>query len=102
MYVPTLSKRQKQQNEKRDTVRLKVDAKHWSETVGLVADKHHISHKGLTEVMSAVISTGGGNIADMSLSKDTTRRHRNKIREQNAATIMEKNLEAIHKSDTGA
>ena len=32
--------------------------------------------------MSAVISTGGGNIADISLSKYTTRRHRNKIREQ--------------------
>ena len=32
--------------------------------------------------MSAVISTGGGNTADTSLSKDTTRRHRNKIREQ--------------------
>ena len=29
--------------------------------------------------MSAVISTGGGNIADISLPKDTTRRHRNKI-----------------------
>ena len=92
MYVPTSSKRQKQQNEKRGTVSLKADAKHWSETVGLVADKHHISHKGFTEVMSAVISTGGGNIADISLSKDTTRRHRNKIRKQNAATIMEKIL----------
>ena len=43
MCVPTSSKRQKQQNEKRGTVSLKVDAKHWSETVGLVADKHHIS-----------------------------------------------------------
>ena len=50
--------------------------------------------------MSSVISTGGGNIADISLSKDTTRRHRNKIREQNAATIMEKNLEAINKSES--
>ena len=100
MYVPTSSKRQKQQNEKRGTVSLKIDAKHWSETVGLVADKHHISHRGLTEVMSSVISTGGGNIADISLSKDTTRRHRNKIREQNAATIMEKNLEAINKSES--
>ena len=73
MYMPTSSKRQKQQNEKRGTVSLKVDAKHWSATVGLVADKHHISRKGLTEVTSAVISTGSGNIADISLSKDTTR-----------------------------
>ena len=31
MYVPTSSKRQKQQNKKRGTVSLKVDAKHWSE-----------------------------------------------------------------------
>ena len=51
MYVSTSSKRQKQQNEKRGTASLKVDAKHWSETVGLVADKHHISHRGLTEVL---------------------------------------------------
>ena len=82
MYVPTSSKQQKQQNQKRGTVSLKVDAKHWSETVGLVTDIHHISHRGLTEVMSAVISTGGGNIADISLSKDTTSRLHNKIREQ--------------------
>ena len=34
------------------------------------------------------------------MSKDTTRRHRNKIREQNAATIMEKNLDAILKSES--
>ena len=52
MYVSTSSKRQKQQNEKRGTASLKVDAKHWSETVGLVADKHHISHRGLTEVLT--------------------------------------------------
>ena len=90
MNVQTSSKRQNQQNEKRGTVSLKVDAKHWSETVGLVADKHHISHKRFTEVMSAVIKTGGCNIADISLSKETTRRHRNKIREQNAETVMEK------------
>ena len=32
--------------------------------------------------MSAVIRTGGGNIADISLSKDITRRPRNKIGEQ--------------------
>ena len=51
MYVSTSSKRQKQQNEKRGTASLKVDAKHWSETVGLGADKHHISHRGLTEVL---------------------------------------------------
>ena len=57
MHVPTSSKRQKQQNEKRGTFSLKVDAKHWSETVGLEADKHHISHRELTELISAVIST---------------------------------------------
>ena len=51
MYVSTSSKRQKQQNEKRGTASLKVDAKHRSETVGLVADKHHISHRGLTEIL---------------------------------------------------
>ena len=62
----TSSKRQKLQNEKRGTVSLKVDAKHWSETIGLAADKHYISHRGLTEVMSAIISTEGGNIADIS------------------------------------
>ena len=89
MYVPSSSKRQKQQNEKRGTVSLKVDAKHWSETVGLGADIHHISHRGLTEVISAVISTGGGNIADISLSKDTTRRHCNKIREQKIRVALE-------------
>ena len=38
-----------------------------------MAHKQRISHRGLTEVMSAVISIGGGNIADISLSKDTTR-----------------------------
>ena len=65
-----------------------------------MADKLHISHTGLTKVMSAVISTGGSNIADILLSKDPTRRHRNKIRKQNAATIMEKNLEPIHKSES--
>ena len=34
-----------------------------------MADKHGISHKGLTEMMSAVVSFGGGNINDLSFSK---------------------------------
>jgi len=46
MYVPTSSKRQKQQNEKLSTVTLKLNAKNWSETVGLVADKHYVRHRG--------------------------------------------------------
>ena len=46
--------------------------------------------------MSAVVSSGGGNINDLSLSKETVRRHRNSMREQRAKCIFEKNLKAIH------
>ena len=65
-----------------------------------MADKHHIRHRALTEVMSAVVSSGGGNINDLSLSKETVRRHRNSMREQRAMCIFEKNLKTIHDSES--
>ena len=65
-----------------------------------MADKHHISHRGQTKVMSAVVSSGGGNINDLSLSKETVRRHRNSMREQRAKRTFEKNLKAIHYSES--
>ena len=54
IYLKHLTKERK-----RPAVSLNVDPTQWSETVSLVADKHHISHKGLTEVMSVVVSSGG-------------------------------------------
>ena len=65
-----------------------------------MADKHHTSHGALTEVMSAVVSSGGGNTNDLSLSKETVRRHRNSMREQRAMCIFEKNLKTIHDSES--
>ena len=46
--------------------------------------------------MSAVVTSGGGNINDLSLSKETVRRHRNSMREQRAKRIFEKNLKTIN------
>ena len=69
--LETSNKRKIQLQEKWPAVSLNLDPTQWSETVNLVADKHHISHRGLTEVMSAVVSSGGGNINDLSLSKET-------------------------------
>ena len=63
--LKTSNKRKKQLQEKRPVVSLNLDPTQWSETVSLVADKHHINHRGLTEVMSAVVSSGGGNINDV-------------------------------------
>ena len=77
--LDTSNKRKKQLQEKRPAVSLNLDSTHWSETVSLAADKHHISHIGLTKVMSAVVSSGGGNINDLSLSKETVRRHCNSM-----------------------
>ena len=98
--LETSNKRKKQLQEKRPAVSLNLDPTQWSETVSLVADKHHISHRGLTEVMSAVVSSGGGNINDLSLLKETLRRHRNSMREQRAKCIFEKNLKTIHDSES--
>ena len=49
--------------------------------------------------MSAVVSSGGGNINDLSLSKETARRHRNSMREQRAKCIFEKNFKTIRDSE---
>ena len=65
----------------RPVVSLGLNPTEWSKTVSIVADKHHIRHRGLTEVMSAVIHSGGDSINDLSLSKDTVGKHHNKIRE---------------------
>ena len=64
-----------------------------------MADKHHISHRGLTEVITAVIHFVGGSINDLSLSKDTVRRHCNKIREHKAKSICQTNIKAIKTSE---
>ena len=77
--LKTSNKRKKQLQEKRPAVSLNLDPIKWNETVSLVADKHHISRRGLTEVMPAVVSSGGGNINDLSLSKETVRKHRNSM-----------------------
>ena len=62
-HLPEISKKRKKQlQEKRPAVSLNLDPTKWSETVSLVADKLHISHRGLTEATSAVVSYGGGNI----------------------------------------
>ena len=60
----TSNKRKKQLQEKRPAVSLNLDPNQWNKTVSL-GDKHHISHRGLTEVMSAAVSSGGGNINDL-------------------------------------
>ena len=65
-----------------------------------MADKHHISHRGLKEVMFAVVSSGGGNINELSLSKETVHRHCNSMREQRAKCIDEKNLKTVHDSES--
>ena len=49
--------------------------------------------------MSAVVSSSGGNINDLSLSKNIVRRHRNRIREQTAKSVIEQKSEAIHLSE---
>ena len=78
-FLETSNKIKKQLQEKRPAVSLNLDSAQWSETVSLAADKHHISHRGQTEVMPAVVSSGGGNINDLSLSKETVRRHCNSM-----------------------
>ena len=50
--------------------------------------------------MSVVVSFGGGNINDLSLLKDTERRHCNTMREQRLKFIFEINLETIHDSES--
>ena len=50
-------------------------------------------------MMSAVVSSSGGNINDLSLSKNTVRRHRNRIREQTAKSVIEQKSEAIQLSE---
>ena len=65
-----------------------------------MADKHHVSHRGLTEVMSIVVTSGGGNINDLSLSKETVRRHCNSMRERKAMCISEKNFKTIDDSES--
>ena len=79
-FPETSNKRKKQLQEKRPAVSLNLDPTQWSE-VSLGADKHHISYRGLTEVMCVVVNSGGGSINDLSLSKDTVRRHCNSMRE---------------------
>ena len=49
--------------------------------------------------MSVVIHSGGGSINDLSLSKNTVRRHRNKIREHKAKSIYQTNIKAIKTSE---
>ena len=83
----TSNKRKKQLQEKRPAVSLNLYLTQWSKTVSLLADKHHISHKGLTEATSAVVSSGGGNINDLYLSKDTMCRHGNIMGEQRTKFI---------------
>ena len=50
-------------------------------------------------MMSAIVSSGNGHINDLSLSKNTVRRHRNRIREQTAKLIIENNSETIQSSE---
>ena len=62
-------KKRKQIQKKQPAVDLNLDRTRWNETVSLVVDKHGISDRGLTEMMSAVVSSGVGSINDLSLSK---------------------------------
>ena len=64
-----LLKKESKLKKKQPAVNLNPNPTQRSETVSLVVDKHGISHTGLTEMMSAVVSSGGGNISDLSLSK---------------------------------
>ena len=49
--------------------------------------------------MSIVIHSGGGSINDLSLSKDTVRRHRDKIQEHQAKLIYQTNTKTIKTSE---
>ena len=51
--------KKKANSEKKPAVNLNLDPTQWSETVSLVVDKFSISQRGQTEMMSAVISSGG-------------------------------------------
>ena len=64
-----LIKKRKYIQLKQPAVNLNFDPIQWSETVSLVVDKHGISHRRLTEMMSAAVSSSGANINDLSLSK---------------------------------
>ena len=44
--LETSNKRKNQLQEKRPAVSLNLNPTQWSETVNLVADKHHTSHRG--------------------------------------------------------
>ena len=101
LFLPKPSKKRKKERKqkKRPVVSLSLNPTEWSKTVNIVADKHHISHRGLTEVMSAAIHSGSGSINDLSLSKDTVLRHRNKIREHKTKSIYQTNIKAIKTSE---
>ena len=70
LYLPKPSKKGRKRK-KRPVVSLGLNPTEWSKIVSIVADKHYISHRGITEVMSAVMHSGGGSINDLSLLKDT-------------------------------
>ena len=67
--LPETSKQIKQIQKRQPVVNLVLDPTQWSETVSLVIDKHGIRNRGLTEIMSAVVSSGGSNINDLLSSK---------------------------------
>ena len=79
----------------RESITLHLNPKTWSKKVCSAADKHSVSHRGVTEIVSALIQAGNGDINEMSLSRETVRRHRNKTRTDKAASILEEQLSGM-------
>ena len=63
------SEKKKKIKKKQPIVNLNLDPTQSNETLSLVADEYGISHRGITEMISTVVSFGGGNINDLSLLK---------------------------------
>ena len=92
---PSMSQRKRKY---RQPIPLKINPNKWSKKVCSVADKHKVSHRGLTEIVSAIVQTGG-DINDLSLSRKTLRRHREKNRAEAATRFLKEQLLPIRCDD---
>lgn len=100
-FVPRDSPKSKQpkQSRRRHPVTLAMDPNNWSDKTALAADKHKISNRALTEVVSTLVQSGGGSISGLALSKDTIRRQRIKLRSKRADEIRTDEMKKLRAND---
>lgn len=69
-------------------------------SVSLVADKYKVSHRGLTEIVSAVSKAQGKGLGECTVSVMSTKRRRDQVRTEVGSAVLQKNITSMTGSYT--